>query len=72
MLNKLVLETDGLQVGTNQLVAQAGSITIGRDLLVGGGINTAITGNALSFSTSNGEQLRIPSHSHSVDSHSPR
>jgi hypothetical protein len=59
MLNKLVLETDGLQVGTNQLVAQAGSITIGRDLLVGGGIKTATTGNALSFSTSNGEQLRI-------------
>jgi hypothetical protein len=59
MLNKLVLETDGLQVGTNQLVAQAGSITIGRDLLVGGGIKTATTGNPLSFSTSNGEQLRI-------------
>ena len=59
MPNKLVLETNGLQVGTNQLLAQAGSITIGQDLLVGGGIKTATTGNALSFSTSNGEQLRV-------------
>lgn len=59
MPNKLILETNGLQVGTNQLVAQAGSITIGQDLLVGGGIKTATTGNALSFSTSNGEQLRV-------------
>lgn len=35
-LNKIVLETDGLQVGTNQLVASGGNITVGRNLVVQG------------------------------------
>jgi trimeric autotransporter adhesin len=35
-LNKIVLETDGLVVGVNQLIASGGGITVGRNLVVQG------------------------------------
>jgi hypothetical protein len=41
-INKVILEKDGLVVGSNQLVASGGGITIGQNLLVSG--NTFIGG----------------------------
>ena len=35
-INKIVLEQDGLQVGTNQLVTSGGGVTVGRNLVVQG------------------------------------
>lgn len=35
-INKLVLEQDGLHVGSNQLIASGGNITVGRNLVVQG------------------------------------
>jgi hypothetical protein len=44
-INKIVLETDGLVVGDNQLVASGGGVSIGQNLVVQG--NT-YTGNIIS------------------------
>jgi len=44
-INKIVLETDGLIVGDNQLVASGGGVSIGKNLVVEG--NT-YTGNIIS------------------------
>ena len=45
--NKIVLETDGLQVGTNQLVTSGGGVSVGQNLIVQG--NTFIDGTNLSL-----------------------
>ena len=44
-INKIVLEQDGLQVGTNQLVASGGGVSVGQNLVVQG--NTFIDGVTL-------------------------
>jgi hypothetical protein len=59
-INKLVLETDGLVVGTNQLVASGGGVSIANNLVVSGNtysnvvgtVNTSnltVTGNGATF-----------------------
>lgn len=46
-INKIVLEKDGLQVGTNQLITSGGGVTVGQNLVVQG--NTFIDGTALNL-----------------------
>lgn len=45
-INKIVLDTDGLVVGTNQLITTGGGVTVGKNLVVQGNIYpTAINAN---------------------------
>jgi hypothetical protein len=53
-LNKIVLETDGLVVGVNQLIASGGGITVGKNLVVQGNIySNAVSIQSNIASTSN-------------------
>ena len=46
-LNKIYLETDGLQVGNNQLITTGGGVTVGRNLVVQG--NMYVDGTTLNL-----------------------